>query len=95
MKHSQLAMLIANIWIVISFLATDYNRIWMIVFGVAWLIGAFVVGDYEKKKQLEEEESNKVKIVEPGDHSKRFYIEEGKIIDRMERRVEGFEEVKN
>ena len=57
MKHSQFAMLVSNIWIVVSFLAASYDRIWMMIFGIAWLIASFVVWDYEKKKQKEAEEN--------------------------------------
>ena len=93
MKTSQFTLLVANIWIVASFMANNYDRIFMVVIGIILFFASLVMDGQEKKK-----ENKKIIIQKKLDgsdkHTKRFYIEDGKVVDREATTVEGFKPVK-
>ena len=66
----------------------------MITMAVAWLGGALVAMKYEKVEKEENSPNPKITIQDFEEHNKRYFIKDGKLVDRDEHLVEGYEEVK-
>ena len=94
MKNSDFYLLLCNVWIVGAFLVSGvFSKILMILMGIAWLVGSVIAGRLEKRQEAEKTANFQRINDDLGIHDKRYYIQDGKVVDREEHRVEGYEEV--